>query len=53
MNLISNAIKNTEIGEININIYFDHDKGQLVFLAADNGKGIKQEDQDTIFKLFS
>ena len=53
MNLISNAIKNTESGEIFVNICFDLAKCQIVFIIADNGRGIKEEDQETIFKLFS
>ena len=53
MNLISNAIKNTESGEIFVNICFDPAKCQIVFIIADNGRGIKEEDQEIIFQLFS
>ena len=53
MNLISNAIKYTDSGEIFVNICFDPLKCQIIFIIADNGRGIKDEDQETIFKLFT
>ena len=53
LNLVSNAIKFTELGgQINILIeYTDHSKIRVIVI--DNGIGIKDSHKDKLFKLFS
>ena len=34
-------------------VSFDKDKSKLVFIVNDEGIGIKNEDQDKMFELFS
>ena len=50
-NLINNAIKFTENGHINFTA--DYDNGQLIFSIEDSGEGIKREQLNEIFKVFS
>ena len=55
-NLIGNAIKFTERGEINIRISLIKKEGsqaQLRFIVSDTGVGITQEDQKKLFQPFS
>lgn len=56
-NLLGNAIKFTEEGEVIIRVIVDHsesDKKSLVrFEITDTGTGIPAEDQETIFESFS
>ena len=50
MSLVSNAVKFTEKGNVKIvvKIY----QSTLVITVEDTGVGIKEEDQDKLFKLF-
>jgi CheY-like chemotaxis protein len=55
-NLISNAIKFTEKGEISVNVKKIADYGdciELKFLISDTGIGIEEEDMQRLFKTFS
>lgn len=51
MNLIGNAIKFTDKGEINITVKTINEKIEVS--VSDTGMGIKQEDLDKLFKPFS
>jgi signal transduction histidine kinase len=50
-NLVANAVKFTEQGEIRVSARLDPD-GQVTFAVADTGIGITREDQDRIFDEF-
>jgi len=55
-NLIDNAVKFTEAGEIHLNVAVQMDfpdKTTLNFQITDTGIGIQQEDMKHLFKLFS
>ena len=51
-NLISNALKFTERGEIRISAHHDADRDEVVFVVADTGIGIAVADLDRIFDEF-
>ena len=56
LNLISNAVKYTDEGEIEIDIsgaYSDDETFDLVFEVKDTGRGIREEDQKHLFEAFS
>jgi signal transduction histidine kinase/CheY-like chemotaxis protein len=50
-NLISNALKFTEDGEVRVQV--KREGGQVVFSVSDSGIGIAPEDQDRIFREFA
>jgi signal transduction histidine kinase len=50
-NLISNALKFTEYGEVRIRLSCE--KGQCVFSVSDTGIGIAPDDQERIFREFA
>lgn len=50
LNLINNAIKFTDEGEINVNCYRKEDR--LHIDVIDTGIGISEQDQETIFETF-
>ena len=52
-NLISNALKFTEAGEVRVSADFDPDRGCLTFAVRDTGIGIAPADQQRIFEEFS
>jgi signal transduction histidine kinase/CheY-like chemotaxis protein len=52
-NLISNALKFTEQGEVRVSASFDADKGRLNLSVRDTGIGVAPQDQDRIFDEFS
>lgn len=55
-NLVSNAIKFTEKGEVNIVVrkeLVEADKVELKFSVSDTGIGISDEDKEKLFKTFS
>jgi signal transduction histidine kinase len=51
-NLISNALKFTEQGEVRMTAV-PHGDGRIVFIVSDTGIGIAPEDQERIFEEFS
>jgi two-component system sensor histidine kinase/response regulator len=54
-NLVSNAIKFTEEGEVSVNVQLDHGnktEALIHFCVADTGIGIPLEKQETIFSAF-
>ena len=50
-NLISNAIKFTDTGNVTLSIILTHD-GMLEFAVRDTGKGIPPEHQEAVFEPF-
>ena len=52
-NLIANAIKFTESGEIRISARFDPQRETVAFAVSDTGIGIPAEDQARIFEEFT
>ena len=56
VNLINNAVKYTEKGTVTLKVggcYTDNDSFELKLLVKDTGKGIRKEEQDTLFDAFS
>ena len=56
VNLIGNALKFSEQGEILIDVYAKHISGNMIdlgFIVSDNGIGIDKEKLDNIFERFS
>jgi signal transduction histidine kinase len=51
-NLISNALKFTEHGEVRVSVAPDRE-GRIAFVVADTGIGIAAEDHERIFEEFS
>ena len=52
-NIISNAIQHTNEGSIVVYVSFDKLSSKVVFIVKDEGRGIKKEDQRTIFQCLS
>src|SRR5215831_18156413 len=52
-NLISNALKFTESGEVRVTARRGEENGQIIFSVRDTGIGIAQEDQERIFEEFA
>lgn len=52
-NLVSNALKFTEEGEVRVTAHLNDDKGTITFAVRDTGIGIAPEDHDRIFEEFS
>src|SRR5215475_12115136 len=52
-NLISNALKFTEEGEVRVTARFDPDAGAISFAVRDTGIGIAPADHARIFEEFS
>jgi signal transduction histidine kinase/CheY-like chemotaxis protein len=52
-NLISNALKFTERGEVRVSAALAGDGQQIAFMVADTGIGIEPEDQQRIFEEFT
>ena len=52
-NLISNALKFTERGEVRVAVTLDADAEAMVFAVSDTGIGIAPEDHERIFDEFS
>lgn len=52
-NLISNALKFTESGEVRVTARLSEDEQRVIFAVRDTGIGISTEDHDRIFEEFS
>ena len=52
-NLISNALKFTERGEVRVAVALDTEQESMVFTVSDTGVGIAREYHETIFDEFS
>ncbi|MCA9213837.1 MAG: response regulator [Planctomycetales bacterium] len=52
-NLIANAIKFTEVGEVRVTVEFDETRGKLICEVADSGCGIPHENFEKIFQPFT
>jgi two-component system sensor histidine kinase len=52
LNLLTNAAKYTEKGEINLDYQVDHEKKQVVFSVTDTGSGVPLDKQKSIFNRF-
>lgn len=52
-NLTGNALKYTDRGSVRIHVGYDVGRGELVMEVADTGVGIRCEDFDAIFEVFS
>lgn len=57
INIVSNAIKFTRHGGVEVHIGFEHgndpDKAMIIFTVTDTGIGISAEQKETIFEKFS
>jgi signal transduction histidine kinase/ActR/RegA family two-component response regulator len=51
-NLISNALKFTETGEVRVTATYDPESGHVLFSVYDTGIGIAPEDRERIFEEF-
>ena len=51
-NIISNALKFTEKGEVRVSAALTSDRQAIIFSVADTGIGIAPEDQERIFQAF-
>jgi signal transduction histidine kinase len=51
-NLISNALKFTEAGEVRVSARLSPDEDKVLFLVKDTGTGIPPEDHERIFQEF-
>lgn len=52
-NLIANALKFTESGEVRVSVTLSADGKTVIFTVADTGIGIASEDQERIFEEFT
>lgn len=52
INLVNNAIKFTDTGEVAINVEFDKDNDRVCFAVKDTGIGMPADKLETIFKPF-
>lgn len=52
LNLLSNALKFTRKGEINLALEVDEDKREVKFIVTDTGCGVPLSEQDKIFERF-
>ena len=53
MNLLSNAAKFTEKGEIRLSCHLDSVKQQLIIAVSDTGMGIPPDKQEWVFERFT
>jgi len=51
-NLLSNSIKYTDAGQIDLNVSEDKDKGQAIVAIKDTGIGVAREDLNQLFSKF-
>ncbi len=52
LNLINNAIKYTQQGNVDVDVLFDRNENRLVVMVSDTGVGIKKEDMEKLFNSF-
>lgn len=52
LNVASNAIKFTEVGQVNLRVHYELAEQSLVFEIEDTGIGIEQEQQNRLFQRF-
>lgn len=53
MNVIGNAIKFTEKGEVNVRVYFNNSASLLSIEVQDSGVGMTKDEQKKLFRPFS
>lgn len=53
LNLVGNAIKFTEKGEVSISVSWDESNRRISFAVKDTGIGISAEQQERLFRTFS
>lgn len=53
LNLIGNAVKFTEVGEVRLDTLYDVETGRLRVSVTDTGPGVTQQDQALIFARFA
>ena len=53
MNLVGNAVKYTEHGRVDVDVAYDRMAGELIMQVSDTGIGIREEDMDAIFEVFT
>jgi PAS domain S-box-containing protein len=53
LNLISNAVKFTDDGEVALDAAFDEDTGRLTFSVIDTGPGLSESQSARLFQRFS
>lgn len=53
MNLVDNAIKYTNKGEVVVKIKYDSFRGDMEIIVQDTGEGMSQEEIDKLFQSFS
>ena len=51
-NLITNAIKYSNTGIIEFNISYSEERNSVIFKISDQGKGIREEELDNLFKTY-
>lgn len=51
-NIIGNAIKFTDKGNVTLRIYVDKNSGQICFAVTDTGCGLSKEEQSRLFQPF-
>lgn len=52
INFLTNAIKHTEEGSINVNVSLNENPGEITFSVADTGAGVPKEKAELIFNRF-
>jgi signal transduction histidine kinase/DNA-binding NarL/FixJ family response regulator len=53
LNLCSNAIKFTAVGQVNLQVHLDTFKQRFIFVVTDTGPGMSEEQQLHLFNAFS
>lgn len=52
LNLVGNAIKYTDSGQVTVQSSYRHDSRELIFSVRDTGVGIPETEQETIFEPY-
>ena len=53
LNLCNNAIKFTDKGRVDLQIYLDRNRNRFIFVVSDTGQGLSEEQQLRLFSAFS